>query len=89
MQKLIIHGDPGIRKNAVIDYDGDDVVCFAISRQGDWHGPDEPQLWCVIGTEDEREDFEKRNYVPHWLDTESVDAEAIDIIKRADEVAVS
>jgi hypothetical protein len=89
MKRLIIHGNPGIRKNAVIDYDGDEVVCFAISRQGDWHGPDEPQLWCVVGSEDEREDFEKRNYVPHWLDTESVDAEAIDVIKRADEVAVS
>ncbi|UPV73291.1 hypothetical protein M0R89_12125 [Halorussus limi] len=89
MKRLIIHGDPGIRKNAVIDYDGDEVVCFGISRQGDWHGPDEPQLWCTIGTEDEREDYQKRNFVPHWLETESVDAEAIDVIKRADDIAVS
>ncbi|WP_132057482.1 HAH_0734 family protein [Halorussus amylolyticus] len=89
MKRLIIHGDPGIRKNAIIEYDGDERVCFSISRQGDWHGPDDPQLWCVIGTEDEREDFAKRTYVPHWLETESIDAEAVEIIKRADEVAVS
>lgn len=89
MKRLIIHGDPGIRKNAVIEYDGGERSVFAISRQGDWHGPDEPQLWCTIGTEDEREDFAKRNFVPHWLETESIDAEAVEIVKRADEVAVS
>jgi len=89
MKRLIIHGDPGIRKNAVIDYDGGERVCFSISRQGDWHGPDEPQLWCVIGTEDERDDFERRNFVPHWLETESIDAEAVEVVRRADELAVS
>ncbi|PSP55513.1 hypothetical protein BRC82_05175 [Halobacteriales archaeon QS_1_67_19] len=89
MKRLIIHGDPDIRKNAVIEYDGEERICFNINRQGEWHGPDEPQLWCVVGTEDEREDFERRNYVPHWLEVESIDAEALDIIKRADEVAVS
>ena len=89
MKQLIIHGDPGIRKNAIIEYDGEEVVCFGINVQGEWHGPDEPQLWCTIGTEDEREDFQKRNYVPHWLETESVDAEDVEVIKRADEMAVS
>jgi len=89
MKQLIIHGDPGIRKNAVIEYDGGERVCFSINVQGEWHGPDEPQLWCTIGTEDERDDFERRNYVPHWLETESVDAENVEILKRADETAVS
>lgn len=89
MKRLIIHGDPGIRKNAVIDYDGGEKVCFSISRQGDWHGPDRVQLWCVIGEEDEREDFETRNYVPHFLDTEDIDADAVEVIKHADELAVS
>jgi hypothetical protein len=89
MKRLIIHGDPGIRKNAIIEHDGAEVVCFSVTRQGDWHGPDEPQLWCVIGGEDERDDFEARNYVPHWLDTEAVDAETVEVIKHADEVAVS
>lgn len=81
MKRLIIHGDPGVRKDGIIDYDGQEMVLFSISRNCDWHGPDRPQLWCVIGTEDEREDFEKRNYVPHFLETASIDADAVDVVK--------
>lgn len=88
MQKLIVHGDPGIRKEAIINYGGEEMVVFALQRQGDWHGPDEPQLWCTIGTEDEREAFEKRNYVPHWLEVESIDAEALDVVKAKGDLAV-
>jgi hypothetical protein len=80
MQVLIVHGDPGIRKGAVIEHDGEEQVCFAIQRQGDYHGPDEVQLWCTIGTEAEREDFEKRRFVPHWLDVDSIDAEALTVV---------
>jgi hypothetical protein len=83
MQRLLIHGDPGIRKDAVIEYDGAEYVCFAISRQGDWHGPEEPQLWCTIGTEDEREAFERRKFIPMHLDTDDVDADAIEIVEEA------
>lgn len=82
MKQLIVHGNPGIRRDAVIEHDGQELVCFGISRQGDWHGPDEPQLWCTVGTEDEREAYEKRQYVPHWLDTESVDAEDLDVLSE-------
>jgi len=81
MKKLIIHGNPGIRKGAVIEYDGEEYICFGISRQGEWHGPDRPQLWCTIGTEDERESFQRREFVPMHLDTEDVDAEAIEVIE--------
>jgi hypothetical protein len=81
MQKLIIHGDPGIRKGAVIEYDGSEFVCFGINRQGDWHGPDRPQLWCTIGTEDERENYERRNYIPMHLDVETVDAEDVGVVQ--------
>ena len=81
MKRLIVHGDPGIRKDGIIEYDGQEMVLFSISRNGDWHGPEQPQLWCVIGTEDEREDFEKRNYVPHFLETESIDADAVDVVR--------
>jgi hypothetical protein len=81
MKRLIVHGDPGIRKNGIIDYDGREMVLFSISRNGDWHGPERTQLWCVIGTEDERTDFEERNYVPHFLETETIDAEAVDVIR--------
>lgn len=81
MKKLIIRGDPGIRKGAIIEYDGEEYVCFAVARQGEWHGPDRPQLWCTIGTEDERETFERRNYIPRHLETEDIDAEAVTVIR--------
>lgn len=88
MKHLIVHGDPGIRKDAIINYDDEEQVCFSIQRQGDYHGPDEVQLWCVIGTEDEREAFDKREYVPHWLDVETVDADALDVVKAKGDMAV-
>mgnify|MGYP000754854352 FL=1 len=88
MQQLIVQGDPGIRKDAVIEYDGEEQICFSIQRQGDYHGPDEVQLWCTIGTEDEREAFEKREYVPHWLDVDTIDAAALDVLKAKGEKAI-
>jgi len=81
MQKLIIHGDPGIRKGAVIEYDSEEWVCFGINRQGEWHGPDRPQLWCTVGKEDEREAYERREYVPLHLDVEAVDAGEIGVLQ--------
>jgi hypothetical protein len=88
MKQLIVRGDPGIRKGAVIEYDGEEQICFSIQRQGEWHGPEEIQLWCTIGTEDERETFEKRQYVPHWLDVESIDAEALTVVRGKGDLAV-
>jgi len=80
MQKLIIHGDPGIRKGARIEYDGEEFVCFGVARQGDWHGPTEPKLWCTIGAEDEQETYERRAYIPMHLDTKDVDAGAVTVL---------
>jgi hypothetical protein len=82
MQRLIIRGDPGIRKGGIIDYDGAEQVLFQVTRNGDWHGPDRVQLWCVIGPEEEREDFEFRNFIPMHLPVESVDAEAISVVQK-------
>jgi hypothetical protein len=82
MKKLIVHGDAGFRKNARISVDGEELVAFGVARQGDWHGPDRPQLWCTVGTEDERETYERRDYIPMHLDTESVDAEAVEVIEN-------
>jgi len=89
MKKLIVHGDPGIRKGAVVELDGEEYVCFGISRQGEWHGPEEVQLWCTVGTADEREDFERRNFVPMRLDTEAVDAEAITVVQAKGDPATA
>ncbi|SEN90916.1 hypothetical protein SAMN05216388_100625 [Halorientalis persicus] len=83
MKQLIINGDPGIRKNAVIEYDGEEYVCFAVARQGDWHGPDRVQLWCTVGSEDEREDYQYRRYIPNHLDTMSADADAVTVVESA------
>ena len=88
MQHLIVRGDPGIRKDAIIEYEGEELVCFTVKRQGDWHGPDEVQLWCTIGTEDERETFQKREYVSTWLDVDTIDAEDLTVIKAKGELAV-
>ncbi len=83
MKKLIVHGDPGIRKGAVIEHGGEEYVCFGINRQGDWHGPDRPQLWCTIGTEDERETYERREYIPMHLDVETTDADEITVLEAS------
>jgi hypothetical protein len=83
MQRLIIRGDPGIRKGATIEYDGEEFVCFGINRNGDWHGPDRPQLWCTIGKPDEKEDFERRRYISNHLDVDAVDAGAVTVIEKS------
>ena len=88
MKRLIIHGDPGIRKDAVIEVDGEELYCFSVTRNGDWHGPDEVQLWCTVGTEDELRTFARRDFVPMHLDVEDVDAGAVDVIKSKGELAV-
>ena len=80
MKRLIILGDPGVRKDDIIEYDGEELICFQINRNGEWHGPDRVQLWCIVGTEDEREAFETRDFIPHFLDTERADAEEIGVV---------
>ncbi|WP_459190957.1 HAH_0734 family protein [Halosimplex sp. J119] len=83
MKKLIVHGDPGFRRDAVISVDGEELVVFGVNRNGEWHGPDRPQLWCTVGTEDERGTYERRDYIPNHLDTEAVDAEAVEVVESA------
>ena len=87
MRQLIIHGDPGIRKGAVIEHDGQELVCFGVTRNGEWHGPERVQLWCTVGAESEIEDYELRNYVPHFLDVDRVDAEEVDVVRAQGELA--
>lgn len=88
MKRLIVSGDPGIRKEAVVEHDGEELHCFQVTRNGDWYGPEEVQLWCIVGTEDEFEDFQKRNFVPHFLDVDRVDAEDLTVIKAKGDLAV-
>lgn len=88
MKRLIIHGDPGIRKDGIVEVGGEEYVCFSVTRQGDWHGPDEVQLWCTVGSEDEREAFAHRNFIPMHLEVEAVDADAVEVIKAKSDLAV-
>ncbi|MFQ3295349.1 MAG: hypothetical protein ACI9PP_002145 [Halobacteriales archaeon] len=88
MKRLIVSGDPGIRKDAVIEYDGEEQICFAVTRNGDWHGPEEVQLWCTIGTEDERKTFQQRDYIPHHLEVDRIQAEELEVINAKGDLAV-
>ncbi|MFB6162467.1 MAG: HAH_0734 family protein [Halococcoides sp.] len=83
MKRLIVRGDPGIRRDAVIDLDGEEYVCFSVNRQGEWHGPDDMQLWCTIGTPDERDAFEQRAYIPMHIDTIAVEASDVTVSEAA------
>ena len=89
MKRLIIDGDPGIRKGAVVDYDGEPVVCFSVTRNGDFHGPERVQLWCVVGDADEYEAFQKQEYVPHFLEVDAVEAETVEVIGAKGDLAVA
>lgn len=88
MKRLIINGDPDIRKGAVIEVDGDEWVCFSVTRNGDYHGPAEVQLSCVVGDEDEVEAFERRDYVPHFLDVTAVDADDVAVVSARGELVL-
>lgn len=88
MKRLIIHGDPGIRKGGRITYAGEEYRLFSVTRNGDWHGPEEVQLWCIVGDDDEIEAYHRRDYIPHYLDTERADAADIDVIEARGSITV-
>jgi hypothetical protein len=83
MKRLIIRGDPGVRKNATIAVDGEEYEVFGVARQGEWHGPERVQLWCTVGSEDEQEAYARREFISMFLDTESVDADVVEVIEAA------
>jgi hypothetical protein len=82
MKRVIINGDPGIRKGGIIQFEDEEVHCFSVTRNGDYHGPSRVQLWCVCGDSDEFEAFEKREFIPHFLDTVTVEAEEVTVIRE-------
>lgn len=88
MQRLIVNGDPGVRKGGVIEYDGEEFVCFSVTRNGDYHGPERVQLACVIGSPNETEAFQRRDYIPHFLETEAVDVDAVTVTRKKGELEV-
>jgi len=88
MKRLIIHGDPGVRRDGIVEVGGEEYVLFQVTRQGDWHGPDRVQLWCIAGEEAEREAYDTQDYIPHFLDVDTVDADDVTVTKKGGELAV-
>lgn len=88
MRRLIINGNPGIRKGGIIRLGGDELQLFSVTKNGEWYGPEEVQLWCVVGTEGEREAFDHREFIPHFLEVDRVDADDIEVVKAAGDLAV-
>ena len=72
----------------MIEVDGQELVCFQVTRNGDWHGPDEVQLWCTVGTENEREAYARRDFIPMHLEVQNVDAEVVEVVKSKGDLAV-
>lgn len=88
MKRVIIHGDPGLRKGGRISLDGEEYRLFSVTRNGDWHGPSEVQLWCIAGTDDEIESYHRREYIPHYLDTVRIDASDVQVLAERGDVTV-
>lgn len=88
MKRLIIRGDPGVRKDGIVEVDGEEYHCFAVNRQGEWHGPDEVQLWCTVGRADEKEDFDRRNFIPMRMEVVAVDADEVTVVKAKGDLAI-
>ena len=87
MKRLLVNGDPGLRKGAVIEVDGEEVVCYAVTRNGDYHGPPRVQLSCIVGTPEEAEAFGRQAFIPHFLETQSVEADAVTVVRRRGDIA--
>jgi len=79
VHKLIVNGDPGIWKGAVVEYDGSEYVCFSVTRQGEFSGPERPQLCCIMGEPGERDRFERRAFLSMHLVVEAVDADELTV----------
>ncbi len=83
VKHLIIRGDPGLRAGDELEYDGNRLVCFQVSRNGEWHGPKQLQLWALVGTESERDQYERQEFMPHTLEVDRVDAAAVTVYTTA------
>lgn len=86
MKRVIINGNPGLRKGGRISLEGEEYVLYSVTRNGDWYGPDEVQLWCIAGTEDEAEVFHHREFIPHFLDVVRVDADDVTVLAERGDI---
>ena len=87
MKRLLLNGDPGIRQGAIIEFDGEEFTCFSVTRNGDYHGPGRVQLSCVVGSPEEYSTFQKRQFIPHRLDVDAADGNAVTVIETRGDIA--
>jgi hypothetical protein len=87
MKRLLLNGDPGIRQGAIIEFDGEKLTCFSVTRNGDYHGPGRVQLSCVVGSLGEYDAFQKRQFIPHQLEVDVADGDAVRIIEKQSDIA--
>tara|TARA_A100001037_G_scaffold288499_1_gene299202 strand:+ start:12981 stop:13226 length:246 start_codon:yes stop_codon:yes gene_type:complete len=79
MKRLLINGDIDLQKGTKIEYEEQELVCFSVTRNGDYHGPRRVQLSCIVGEIQEYSTFIEEEYIPHFLETESIDSEDVKI----------
>ena len=49
MKRLLINGDAHLQKGTKIEYGDEELICFSVTRNGDYHGPRRVQLACIVG----------------------------------------
>ena len=80
MKRLLINGDAHLQKGTKIEYGDEELICFSVTRNGDYNGPRRVQLACIVGVTDEYSTFIEEEYIAHFLETESIDSEDIKIV---------
>ncbi len=81
MKKLIIHGDPGLRKGGRIEYEDEEYEVFTVSRHRDCHpGPATARCTRLGGR---RRDVQDPGIHSEHLDTDDIEAEAVTVLAIA------
>jgi hypothetical protein len=80
MKRLLINGDVGIKIGSRIEYQGQNFICFSVTRNGDYHGPRRVQISCIVGESEEYSIFINEEYTPHFLETLATECEEIKIV---------
>jgi len=80
MKRLLINGDADLKKGTKIKYGDVELICFSVTRNGDYHGPRRVQLSCIVGDVNEYSTFIEEEYIPHFLETKSIESEDVKIV---------
>ena len=78
----------GFGRSADRVQDGNEVVCFGISKFGEWRRAGSPTALVYGGHPRRDRDLERHEYILMHLDVESVDAEAVTVLEQKGELTV-